>query len=492
MDTAVEVIQRAVDVTGLKNHPKEGRDIFDEAIESRSTLLKEGTSELGESERAGLLSDLEELYLAYARQEVEFKQWKKTTEVFGRALDEESPLARNPVVWAAYARFFWAERNKAAKAKKVMHEGLANVAGDESANDRLWLAYLDLLQSPVNDEVDEAEREGMTLAALWAAVADDVDGLIKPSDAAMEGLLLPNGGSAGAAAEGAAGEAVEQRVVDAVLMLGKEWSEISLPSLDDVRGLDAAELMRLYVHEPPSLFTAPHMEPTKGGYGNLENSERIRLESALGSPERTKAAKDVVTCLWMMQALKERHFDAWFSTAKKQHQSKVNTKMARIRMDESKATSSKLRAMQKKHKEEFTHLKEDFVLEEELLKCIINCTLLNLLQLQQRVLTRLGLPYFDARSLATMESPVLEKGAYTYSQEMRKTIFRQANVVGALVSDRVTGYEYDGGPDGGAEAGAASVGNKRRRVDDDQPLAPGTDGAGVKSQLSRLVSRFTR
>ena len=490
MNSAVEVIQHAADVTGLKNHPKEGRDIFDEAIESRSTLVEEGASGLGEAERAGLLSDLEELYLAYARQEVEFKQWKKTTEVYGRALDEDSPVARSPVVWAAYACFFWAERNKSAKAKKVMHEGLVNMAGDESANDRLWLAYLDLLQSPVNDEADEAEREGMTLAALWAEVAEEVDGLTKPSDAAMEGLLLPNSGSAGAAAAGA-GEAGAQRMVDAVKMLGKEWSEISLLSLDDVRGLDAAEIMRLYVHEPPSLFTVPHMEPTKGGYSNLENSERIRLESALGSPKRTKAVKDVVTCLWMMQALKERHFDAWFSTVKKQHQSKVNNKMSRIRMDESKAASSKLRAMQKKHKEEFTHLKEDFLLEEELLKCVINCTQLNLLQLQQRVLTRMGLPYFDARSLVTMESPVLEKGAYTYSQELRKSIFRQANVVGALVSDRVAGYEDDGGPEGGAEAGAASAGNKRRRVDD-PPLAPGNEAEAVKSQLSRLVSRFTR
>ena len=64
---------------------------------------------------------------------------------------------------------------------------------------------------------------------------------------------------------------------------------------------------------------------------------------------------------------------------------------------------------------------------------------------------------------------------------MKECILRQANVVAALVSDRVSGYDNDHGDEGTSGGGSTGNGNKRRRVD---------GGGDIKSALEELASRF--
>lgn len=103
--------------------------------------------------------------------------------------------------------------------------------------------------------------------------------------------------------------------------------------LDSVAGLTPEQLTRLYRYRPPMLFSAPNKEPTLFGLSSLSSADTSELEAFLGVTlssirygERQLGVDiylDLVEGLWTAQALKERHFDSWFTDLKKLHDKEV-------------------------------------------------------------------------------------------------------------------------------------------------------------------------
>jgi hypothetical protein len=103
--------------------------------------------------------------------------------------------------------------------------------------------------------------------------------------------------------------------------------------LDSVTGMTPEQLIRIYRHRPPMLFSAPFKEPTVSGLSSLSPEEVLELEKFLGVSlssiqygERQTPADaylDLVEGLWTAQALKERHFDSWFTDLKRLHEKEV-------------------------------------------------------------------------------------------------------------------------------------------------------------------------
>ena len=103
--------------------------------------------------------------------------------------------------------------------------------------------------------------------------------------------------------------------------------------LDSVAGLTPEQLTRMYRYRPPMLFSAPNKEPTLFGLSSLSSADTSELEAFLGVTlssirygERQLGVDiylDLVEGLWTAQALKERHFDSWFTDLKKLHEKEV-------------------------------------------------------------------------------------------------------------------------------------------------------------------------
>ena len=475
MEAAQEVVSRALEVTTKNQHPSEGRLIYENALKERQKIVAQD----GGRGMMVLVGDLEELYLAYVKQEVGFKQWKKVTQIFDGALDRDSSaVSKSAVLWAAYARFFWVDRNKPSKAKSTILKGLLQMAksGDAVMNDKMWLAYLNLV-SDLEPDV------GYTLETLWEEVSSQgEEGLMKPSAQALEHNIAISEDKSSSSSSG------RRREVDVVAMLSQNWNEVDFPSLDDNRSLNARETMTLFENDPPSLFTAPLVEPTKSGVSNLQNSERIRLDNALGEPKRKEVIKEMVTCLWTTQALKERHFDAWFENLIGAQKKKDASVLARMRLKMSNATVVESKRLKKEHEKNYQELLQDFKLQQELLRCYVNCVNLNLLQTQQRVLTRAGVPYFDDQTLALIEAPPLEKGALVYTHEIRRAIAQQAKVVGALLNERVIDYSE---MDNVTQQQQQQPVSKKRRFESVNRNNPNPQEANIKNKLAELVSKFS-
>ena len=104
--------------------------------------------------------------------------------------------------------------------------------------------------------------------------------------------------------------------------------------LDSVVGMTPEQLTRMYQHRPPMLFSAPSVEPTVFGLSTLSTDETTELEVFLGvsltdirygeRQNKVDAYLDLVEGLWTAQALKERHFDSWFTDLKKLHEKEVH------------------------------------------------------------------------------------------------------------------------------------------------------------------------
>ena len=104
--------------------------------------------------------------------------------------------------------------------------------------------------------------------------------------------------------------------------------------LDSVVGMTPEQLTRMYQHRPPMLFSAPSVEPTVFGLSTLSTDETTELEVFLGvsltdirygeRQNKVDAYLDLVEGLWTAQALKERHFDSWFTDSKKLHEKEVH------------------------------------------------------------------------------------------------------------------------------------------------------------------------
>lgn len=490
MDEVAHIIEEINAATKRTSLPVEGRQILDKAIAKREAS---GAGVTDAFKRAALCEDLEELYLAYVKLEVGFKQWKRTTGVFGKALDaSESSVALSPKLWAAYATFFYVDRQKMDKAKNVMHKGLAAVKDDQESNDALWRAYLDMVLDAARkgegSDDDDDGNEDMDMAALWKEVSAEVPGLTQPSNKAMSGDGYDDAEEGDAAA--AAMECAHEKLwaMDAGSLLAKftsDWEAMNVPH--DIAGTGASapsaqDILTLYQNEPPSLFTAPQEDLTRQGWDCLESSEKLTLNLALGdAPGTAERIIDVVECLWMMQALKERHFNGWTNLLGEEQMKRERTILANHEMEMSQIKQAKkLEDERRKFAVDVEKLRDDFILEQELLRCNINFIQHKLLRTQQRVLRRLQLPYCDGPILGAM---TIENGAYTYPMELRKTVYQQGKIVGAILSDRVADYAPSVNVLPMTSTSAADGPDaKRRRV----------EPSSIQSTLAELANKFSK
>lgn len=132
---------------------------------------------------------------------------------------------------------------------------------------------------------------------------------------------------------------IQNRVIEATISTIASSDALTNPGgvgddLDSVVGMTPEQLTRMYQHRPPMLFSAPNMEPTVFGLSVLSPEETTELEVFLGvslseirygqRQNKVDEYLDLVEGLWTTQALKERHFDSWFTDLKKLHEKEVH------------------------------------------------------------------------------------------------------------------------------------------------------------------------
>ena len=139
----------------------------------------------------------------------------------------------------------------------------------------------------------------------------------------------------------------------------------SVDDLDDVTGLTPKQIIRIFYARPPMIFTAHYKEPISLGLSVLNEDKRKELERYLSIPfarlidyelpstrqlsgqqqqqqqrssnisinnvsnvDDSKWIKvdnvlDLLESLWMIQSLKERHFDSWIRDLRVVHMTNV-------------------------------------------------------------------------------------------------------------------------------------------------------------------------
>ena len=185
--------------------------------------------------------------------------------------------------------------------------------------------------------------------------------------------------------------------------------------------LEPMELVQKYRKRPPKLFVAPTIEPMYGGIKHLHPVEKKILEDYLGAPMESfknstgntntpgEMVVDFLQSLWVMQALKESHFDAWYSQLQDMHGTNEQRLLSICSQKEANAKpNDPIRAKCQKEL-------KDFYDKCSVQTCVLDATLnkifYELLAVQQHILASIGFPFFT-KSFASHMLNTLEASNY--------------------------------------------------------------------------------
>ncbi len=121
---------------------------------------------------------LSELWVNYAKFEINLKQWKKAVQIFEDALND-SVVGRSAVVYVAYADFC-KSRNKQSNALKVYFRGLL-ASLDDQDYDTIWIQLAEFMRHTTN----EAPAFDELFSAVMSQVGQDIR---RPSYSVIENI----------------------------------------------------------------------------------------------------------------------------------------------------------------------------------------------------------------------------------------------------------------------------------------------------------------
>jgi hypothetical protein len=195
------------------------------------------------------------------------------------------------------------------------------------------------------------------------------------------------------------------------------------------------------------LFVAPDQEPLVGGLFNLHSYDVILLEKFLGSslesfrsgrtPQGSKvsfAAKvfDILESLWLMQALKEGHFDSWY--LKQQETRSIEEVKLQAMISSKLAGLSDRDPVRIRCKQEMQTFHDRYETQNCVLDAILNKTFYELLAIQEHALATIGFPYFTDRFTQHLLGAV---GSDPYDKKVLDILKKQKVVIGAVLSLRL-------------------------------------------------------
>jgi hypothetical protein len=371
----------------------ESRQIYlEEILDWTDNYTENLLSNSSSQESKDALSSIVKLWIAFCTMEITLRQFKRAVKLFEDAISD--PIAsRSANTYLAYVDYC-STRGKFANAQKVYIKGLSSELGQEEA-DKLWVSFLSFIQSQgspdlnleqLYEAVKSEAAEGTILSSfttgLSSVVKEEKVSEVEPIVKVKQEKLTDAESKAdeentismeivdevviavkvedvfGTGEEIISEESVDKDKMDVIIEETQEICEVTEKNvldnktnpvaavskvnvapggvgddLDSVVGLTPDQLIRMYRHRPPMLFSAPAKEPTVLELSSLSTEEVLELESFLGVSLSTikygerqgpaDAYLNLVEGLWTAQALKERHFDSWFTDLKKLHEKEV-------------------------------------------------------------------------------------------------------------------------------------------------------------------------
>jgi hypothetical protein len=329
--------------------------------------------------------NLTQLWQQYATFEASLKLWKTAAGVYEKALSD--PIVGRYSDMFRLCSEYYIGRNKPVTAKNVYLTGLSGGLLAKPETDRLWCYLLYFMTGNSGSSITLAQLRDEMQSKLAAplpelpseaglpALLDEIQS--RPSVTAVYANLSSNSSksnklaavtastatiaAASAVTGGGGGIAAVKRLPESSSSSSSSLSttaavpaavkpqpnkSTSVPTaagtvdvLDSLFGLSSEQLIRLFHNRPPLLLVAPSKEPMKSGFKNLLPDEVNELERFLAVPlvsllepantndtarMRAEFILDILEEIWMSQALKERHFDHWFSELAKQRRIEVS------------------------------------------------------------------------------------------------------------------------------------------------------------------------
>lgn len=400
---------------------------------------------------------LSELWVNYAKFEINLKQWKKAVQVFEDALND-SVVSRSAFVYVAYADFC-KSRNKQSNALKVYFRGLL-ASLDEEDYDIMWIQLAEFMRQTSN----EAPIFDELFSAVIGQIGQDIR---KPSDAAVEKICsvrCPEINSSLVAdecsdlkdssngtqpnpikLEPAPDSAIKNisstlngNPEEGVAIKSSASGTIYEPAAyvpdnfeDYCRHLSIDELHSSFSHRPASIFTAPDKEPMMSGFDGVAGADAKNIESYLQmkSQEDDKSdlgsyaprVLDLLYALYCNQAFYERQFDMWFSMMMQGHSKEEREIMlaCESRDKKSRDYQTEIAARRRLHKVQF-----------DVLNGVVNHIQTSLLREQQQILCSIQFPYFS-------ETPRSDDQLKKSTNTNLSDVYRQRTAVCGALSARL-------------------------------------------------------
>jgi hypothetical protein len=341
------------------------RQVYMEEIMDWTDNFKENLANEPETSQARkqAIEKISRLWVEYALMESSLRQFKKAQQVFDNALVD--PIAgKCALLYMEYANYSYKERGKLANAQKVYVKGVTAADMPVTATDTLWAGFLQLMRS-------QATTSTMTLEQLVEEVSKSVPTgttVSQPSSSInLSAAAVPVLSSESIESKSSLA-APSQSGAQCSPKVPETSSAAELEPLDDTQGMTPEVLFKRHFKRLPTIMAAPGQEPLVSGLRNLDAAELnelglyfnqscgpehahylsfvdesqvlSRVREARQCPDasrynlhqrdcyspvlRLEVVLDVLEACWVVQALKERHFDSWFSDLFKIHSKEVS------------------------------------------------------------------------------------------------------------------------------------------------------------------------
>jgi hypothetical protein len=467
-----------------------------------------------------LVVEIPSLYLSYARFCADRNKFGNARKAYIRGLQAIKKQSDVDLLW----RNFLATERKASEndALKILElfDALKESAPDLPKPSEPFVEDIDV--ATVNSPGSSSSN--LTEGATGATGVSGKDSLISslfPGQAQLEGATPATTEAAAAAATQAQDDLAPRDPMElqaealwqAIALLSAAESPAGLPrplDMDDPMGTAPLTLIKRFTVRPPMLFVPPGqqllvalsaqdkllLEQALGAAGTGDGRQVVTLPLALpsrsepeGAPtpmDRATVVADMMECLWVVQVLKERHFEHWMSTLYGRHQQEEAKLKTLIASKEATAPVVARDKVKKKCALEVRSFHDRCEVQKALLEAVVNLTFHRILALQQRVLATLEIPGFSldlARKLEAASVAPFQPYPVVYEPALLAALPRQRSVVSALISNRLETFHIDpamiaraaglaSGPPGASNGATAAAGAGAGAG------APGVQGGG--------------
>jgi hypothetical protein len=439
------------------------------------------------SESAKVLNAILELWIGYADFESSYKQFKNAVEVYEKAINDPY-VGKKARVYQSFADYHM-NRNKPGNAQKAIIRGLC--AGlDETENHNLWNYLLQLtnkianntqatmqqLYNAVVSQVPDASKPKLAPIPLTSAVPlqnppkkefvqdfpESKEELKRhePSVSSQKSSM-PSTVPPIAAVQPKPAPIIQQLQQPAP---SQQQQTPQADDFDNLSGMTPEQVVHLFRFRPIMLFAAPNKEPMASGILKLTPQEIQLLEAFLGvplaslsqsgddpssfTPERKKAEYllDILEQLWNVQALKERHFDAWTAELHRVHMNEEKLLLNRLKSSTGIMPPPAIIAQTPEMKKFRKHCE----VQIELLNAVINKIMFSVLMEQVKLLSDLNFPLLHSdfymslmSSFSLKKSNLLTRGKESllanafFDEKINTTLLSQQKLLCAVFSIRL-------------------------------------------------------